>query len=173
MQYVVSSMKNSLFVRLIFERYYSEVLGYVAKKFYSRSDIEDIVQEAFCNILGAKNIEAIENPRAYLYQTAVNQALKRVRKDAYHQQYIEDQDLDDLTPTLDSLMLAKNRLEVIENILSELPNKYRKTFELSRVHSMSYREISEELNIPVSTVEKHIIRVLKHLRDHQSNLHEA
>jgi RNA polymerase sigma-70 factor (ECF subfamily) len=46
-----------------------------------------------------------------------------------------------------------------------LPDKCREVFLLSRINQLSHRSISEKLNISVSTVEKHIVKALKIMRD--------
>ena len=96
-------------------------------------------------------------------------ALNRIRKHQRHHQYLNDlgateaEELDELSP--ERSVLARHDLQRLEQALVKLPEKYRQTFLLSRMHDKSYREISEQLNIAESTVEKHIIKALKYLRD--------
>lgn len=159
-------MNNNRSLRSIFERYQTDLLRFVASRFGNRNDTEDIVQDAFYNILKADNLDNIENPKAYLYRAARNLALKRLRSEEYHVKYVEQVDLDQVAVSPEASVSARKHMEHIENVLAELPQKYRRTFEMSRVREMSYREISEELGIGHTTVEKHIIKALKHLREH-------
>ena len=166
-------MKGPHFLSALFEKHQSDLRRLIAHKFRKTpQDAEDIVQDAFHNILRADNIEALENPKAYLYQTASNLALNRIRKQRLHQQYLagtnidEDSEIDEVSP--ERRVLAARDLQRVERALEQISPKYRQTFVLSRVHDKSYREISELLNISESTVEKHIIKVLKYLRDHLS-----
>lgn len=163
-------MKDPRLLVSLFESHYAELRNYIAFKFKSNyQDADDITQDAFQNILSAKNIENLENPKAYLYQTANNLALNRIRKQKRHNEYIKHLDesrVDELTPERNTS--AYKDLIRLEKALAQLPVKYRRTFLLSRVQEKSYKEISDELNIAESTVEKHIIKTLKHLRDQLS-----
>lgn len=159
----------------LFEKHQADLRRSIAARFGKiRHEAEDIVQDAFHNLLRAQNVEELENPRAYLYQTAANLALNRIRKHRHHNQYLEQQgvvteeeELDDLGP--ERQVIARRDLASLEQALVKLPEKYRRTFLLSRVEEKTYKEISHQLGIPESTVEKHIIKVLKYLREHLSS----
>ncbi len=155
----------------LFDKHQLDLRRLIVQKFRkSHHEAEDIVQDAFHNILRANNIETLENPKAYLYQTASNLALNRIRKKRQRTQYLaglnhdEPEELDQRTP--ERSVSAHQDLKKLERSLELLPEKYRRTFLLSRVQDKTYTEISVMLNISESTVEKHIIKVLKHLRDH-------
>ena len=51
--------------------------------------------------------------------------------------------------------------QIIQETLASLPPQCRKVFELSRFQEMKNREIAEELNISIKTVEKHISKGIK------------
>ena len=153
----------------IFHRYQNDLLRFVVSKFGNHHDAEDIVQDAFHNILKSASAETIENPRAYLYQAASNLALNRIQKEQRHQDY-GSQESDDVVCSPEISVLAGKELEKIEDALAMLPEKYRRTFILSRVQGKTYLQISDELGISVSTVEKHVIKVLSHLRDQVGEL---
>ncbi|HWV16816.1 MAG TPA: RNA polymerase sigma factor [Cellvibrio sp.] len=161
-------MKGAQLLVSLFESHYSELRSLISYKFKKNyHDADDIVQDAFHNILRAENIEAIENPKAYLYQAASNLALNRIRKQKRHHEYIaalDAEETNDLTPERN--VFAHKDLHRLEQALAGLPQKYRTTFLLSRMQDKTYKEISQTLGIPESTVEKHIIKVLKYLRTH-------
>lgn len=155
------------FLASLFEKHQLELRRLIAYKFNkTHQDAEDIVQDAFHNILRSENVEALENPKAYLFQTASNLALNRIRKQRNHQLYIaglDAEETNELTP--ERCASAASDLRLLEQAVERLPQKYRRTFLLSRVQDKTYREISEILDISESTVEKHIIKALKYLRD--------
>ncbi|WNO10807.1 RNA polymerase sigma factor [Teredinibacter sp. KSP-S5-2] len=151
----------------LFEKYGVDLKKLIAFKFNkSQDDAEEVVQDAFQRVLKLGNISELDNPKAYLYQTAANLALNRIRKINRHREYLANQNPDqsyDLSPERSTT--ARKDLEKVENSIERLPEKYRRTFLLSRVDGKSYKEISLELNIAESTVEKHIIKALKFLRE--------
>ena len=56
--------------------------------------------------------------------------------------------------------------------ISQLPEKTREVFILSKQEGMSYKEISEKLNISPKTVENQMGRAFKHLREKLKNYKE-
>ena len=68
----------------------------------------------------------------------------------------------DALTTVDTSALAFQEIEqIIQETLSGLPAQCRKVFELSRFREMKNKEIAEELNISVRTVEGHISKGIK------------
>ena len=64
--------------------------------------------------------------------------------------------------TIDTSIIAFQEMEqIIQETLSSLPPQCRKVFELSRIQEMKNKEIAEELNISVRTVEGHISKGIK------------
>ncbi|MFT5084721.1 MAG: RNA polymerase sigma-70 factor (family 1) [Lentisphaeria bacterium] len=159
-------MTQGHLLKSIYEKYQTDLLRFIASKFGNRHDAEDIVQDAFHNILTSEKAKTLENPRAYLYKAANNLALNRIRKEQRHSDYREELCDEPEFASPEQSISAQKDLESIERALGTLPKKYSHTFILSRVHLKSYLEISQELGIAVSTVEKHIIKVLQFLRDH-------
>ena len=150
----------------LFKKHYAELQRYIAHKFSDADGADDIVQDAFHNLLRTDDLEAIENPRAYLYRSASNLALNRIRNQGYRNQHLQSLDDDEpMSVTLERQASAVADLQRVNQTLEQVPEKYRRTFLLSRVEGKTYQEISDELGIAVSTVEKHIIRVLQYLRD--------
>lgn len=62
-------------------------------------------------------------------------------------------------------MEVKDLHETLQEAVQKLPPVRRKVFELSRNHSLSYKEISKLLSLSVKTVETHISLALKQLRN--------
>lgn len=159
------STDRFFFLKELFESCRLDLQRFLSSKFDAELS-EDVVQDAFVNILNLDKIDEIQNPKAYLYQTAKNLALSRIRRESLHKSYTEtlnEADIEELGP--ERHYFAQSELNALNNALDCLPEKYRKTFLMSRVQGKSYMEISQALGIPVSTVEKHMIKVLRFLRD--------
>jgi len=60
--------------------------------------------------------------------------------------------------------------KIITISLSKLPEKTQEIFKLSRKVLLSNKEIADQLNISVKTVEYHISKALSHLRSALGNL---
>ncbi|MFL0797500.1 MAG: sigma-70 family RNA polymerase sigma factor [Cellvibrionaceae bacterium] len=151
------------FVTSLYEKYAVELKRFISAKFHSVGETEDIVQDTFHNILGVEDLERISNPRAYLYQTAQNVALNRLRKRNRHEAYQQLEHSDELTPPPEFGLQAQRDLTKLEESVNKLPAKWKRAFLLSRVEHKSYKEIAQTLNISVSTVEKHLMGALHRL----------
>jgi RNA polymerase sigma-70 factor (ECF subfamily) len=56
-------------------------------------------------------------------------------------------------------------LENLNSLVSSLPEQQRKIFQLSKEQGLSSDEIAKELNLSKRTVENHLYRALKYLKD--------
>jgi RNA polymerase sigma factor (sigma-70 family) len=148
-----------------FRKYYVELCRYVQQKFSRAGEADDIVQDAFQNILHAGNIDTLNNPRAYLYRTAKNIALNRLRQKNYQSEiFVEMDDHEIVGAPMDRQIIAERDIGRVKRALQKLPEKDRTTFLLNRIEGKSYKEISEELGITVSSVEKRMMKVLTAIR---------
>ena len=53
----------------------------------------------------------------------------------------------------------------VDNLLSGLTPRQRQIFKLSRQEHLSYKEISQKLNISEKTIERHMSDALKYIKD--------
>jgi len=74
---------------------------------------------------------------------------------------------DDNITDADILVEQELKLKINET-LESLPEKCRQVFELSRYEGKKYKEIAIELNISEKTVEAHISKALKILKENLS-----
>lgn len=158
-------MNKAPFIKSLFLSYGSELKRYIAHKFGDSAEADDIVQDAFHNFLRSEAPEDIENPRAYLYQTAHNLALNRIRKQRNHDAYLSSSQVDDDHRSPERSVFAHRELELLNEILDSLPEKCSKAFILSRIHNKTYGEIAEELKVSISSVEKYLMKSMHYLGD--------
>lgn len=157
--------KDSKLVRSLFSDYYSDLKRFVSSKFGSNDEADDIVQDAFKNILGKETLDDIQDPKAYLYRAANNLALNRLRQEKRHAAFQEKSYPLEQFPPPEQSVAAGIALEKIQSSIASLPEKPRRAFILSRVHNKTYTEISDELGVSVSAIEKYIIQTLRFLRN--------
>ncbi len=162
--------KRIRFLQSMFREHHGSLLRFLASKLSDPHEAEDIAQDAYHNLLRMNSPEVLENARAYLFQTAANLALNRMRKQRRQQRYTQtvmaeaDNDSGLTTTSPEQAVGAQIELQRIVAAVDELPDKCRTAFLMSRSEHKSYNEISEALGVSVSTVEKYLIRALHHLR---------
>ena len=139
------------------------------KRYVDCSDTaEELVQEAYARVIQLDAIDKIQNLSGYLYRIAINLAKDHLRKDLQIDQAsvnLLDDQLECPQPTPDKIMQAQQELDILGQLISELPPQCQRIFLLSKIQYLSHAEIAEQLNISPRTVEKQICKALKILRD--------
>lgn len=147
----------------IYNRYWPFLLDNAYKPLQSRDKAEDVVQEIFISLYQRrKSIDLSVSLRAYLCKAlkfkVSNEFRSQIVRDTYRKSlFFTNNYKNDLANKLE----AKELEQAIDRSVSLLPDKCKKAFLLSRHENLSYKDISGELDISVSTVEKHISKALK------------
>ena len=159
----------------LFATHAQGLVRFLKRKVNSPEDAEDIAQNAFIRIQRLAEQGELDNPKAYLYQTASNLAIDMLRREKLHQNYVQqtiskeqfsDEEFSSVTDycTPERLLTARGELDAIRQAMDELPIKCRQAFLLHRVKGLSYNDIAIEMGVSVSSVEKYILQALKHSR---------
>jgi RNA polymerase sigma-70 factor (ECF subfamily) len=149
--------------------YYSHqhlLTGHLTKIVNCKEVAAELTQESYLILSQTAKSQVIENPGAFLFQTATNLAFNHLRHrkvtDDYTQHKINT--ITEHTPSTEHVFSKQQSLEQFCQIIDELPPRCRDVFILYKIHGMSYKEIAAELGISVSGVEKHIMKGLSHVR---------
>lgn len=156
--------------KVLFNDFYSKLYYFVLEFIPLKDTAEDIVQDTLVTLWNKRNeLKDDSNLTSYLFTVAKNNALKRLRDKKYRQKLFSNTiDISELSlnvaalSTIDTSVCAFTDIEqIIQETLLTLPPQCRRVFELSRFQEMKNREIAEELNISVKTVEGHISKSIK------------
>ncbi|MGI9263931.1 MAG: RNA polymerase sigma factor [Gammaproteobacteria bacterium] len=123
------------------------------------ADVEDVVQETYIRLCRVAMSQEIENPRAYLYQTARNLALDSIKKAANARSVEWHEDAGYAATPNDSIVNSIHSTESFNRFcdsVHRLPSRAQRVFVLKKVYGYTQREIAAELGISESTVEKHV-----------------
>jgi len=128
----------------------------------------EIVQEVFVKLWEKRaNIEVEGKPVSYLGTSVRNRCLNYLRDNRkFSAGILEIEGLgnEHAYTEQDELVTAELRTK-IEDATAALPDKCRKIFLLNRMENMKYREIADELDISVKTVEAQMSKALRIMRD--------
>jgi len=146
---------------------------YLSRLLRRAEDVEDIAQESFLKVLEAGSKGEIRYPKAYLYRTARNLAFNSLaRKSNTVVDSIEDfldPDVIHQSTALEDDVAAQRRFELFCRAAAELPEQCRRVLILRKVYGFSQQEVAEQLNISISTVEKHLAKGMVRCSQYMAN----
>ncbi|WP_339406919.1 sigma-70 family RNA polymerase sigma factor [Pseudomonas helleri] len=146
--------------------YYDELVGTWTRRLRNRQQAQDLAHDTFVRVLESGS-DSVEQPRAYLHQTARNIAVDGFRReelrDAKEQAAVAPCSAQSGDPEV--YMRAIQLAESVERALHELPLNCRKVFVWQKIEGLTQAEIAERLGLSKNMVEKYMIRTLRHLRE--------
>ena len=160
--------------KLLFRKYYTNLLFY-ATRIVGEEEAEDVVQDVFVELWRRQESMTVgDQIQAFLYRAVYTRALNVLKhrdvKNSYeavildiHQKRIEfyQPDSNDVVKRIEDRELRKE----LSDAINELPDKCKMVFKLSYMHDMKNKEIAEAMEISLRTVEAHMYKALKLLRD--------
>lgn len=160
--------------KLLFRKYYTNLLFY-ATRIVGEEEAEDVVQDVFVELWRRQESMTVgDQIQAFLYRAVYTRALNVLKhrdvKNSYeavildiHQKRIEfyQPDSNDVVKRIEDRELRKE----LSDAINELPDKCKMVFKLSYMHDMKNKEIAETMGISLRTVEAHMYKALKLLRD--------
>ena len=149
----------------LYAKYWRPLTRTIAKSVGTMDEAEDIVQESFQRIFSNNQLSEMSDPAGYLRMTARNILIDRRRHQKVEQKYRPEMSILDygaqvevITP--ERIVAGREEMSALQDAIEALPPKRRAVFVMSRIHNLSYREISRRIGISEGTVEKHVWRSL-------------
>ncbi|HTO42184.1 MAG TPA: RNA polymerase sigma factor [Rhizomicrobium sp.] len=145
------------------------LMQFLQHNWRNQSDIADLRQEVYVRVCESARAERPENPKAFVFRTARNILINRVRRE--HVVPIEAvADVDALgvamdAPGPDRTAIARDELRRLQTVLDRLPERCRQAVILGRVEGLSGREIAARMGITESTVSIHLANGVRALVD--------
>ncbi|MBN1199918.1 MAG: RNA polymerase sigma-70 factor, partial [Bacteroidales bacterium] len=127
----------------------------------------EIVQEAFISLWNQRDrIDPSRKIKSYLSTTVRNRSLNHLRDNKkFDTRLLAQENLYPLASYEQSDRLVEKELQdKIHEAISDLPEKCREIFLLSREEHLKYQAIADRLQISVKTVETQMSKALQHLR---------
>ena len=128
----------------------------------NREEAEDVVQDTLMKVWNSRDKwQQLESIEAYSLTIARNLSLDRIKKMENQNDSLEEQNterLDENTSTPSERMIQKDKLDIVRNIIDELPEKQRSCLQLRDIEGKSYKEIANILSITEDQVKVNIFR---------------
>jgi RNA polymerase sigma-70 factor (ECF subfamily) len=163
-------------VQRLVEEYYLALYRYAYRLSGSSADAEDLTQEAFCK--AQQHLGQLRDPsrtKPWLFRILRNAYLHRVREERNHACLSLDGvgDLPERPPE----PMPEVDPERLQQALNALPEAFRTPIILYYFEDFSYRDIAEQMELPMGTVMSRLARAKAHLRSQlsrgQPSTHQA
>jgi RNA polymerase sigma factor (sigma-70 family) len=159
--------------------------NFIRRRVPDPSDAEDIVQEVFYELVEANRLlMPIEHVTGWLYRVARNRITDLFRKkkpERFSDVAIENENgevlqFEDLLPSLDAgpeaLYFRNVLLDELEIAIDALPDEQREVFIAHELDGRSFKELSAETGVSVSTLLSRKRYAVLHLRERLQNIHD-
>lgn len=143
---------------------------WLANRFPSISDFEDVIQEAYIRTVKRRRTKHLAAPKAFLFAIARNLCLDALRRGKVVRfeslADLELQGISDQVKGIPEGIMDKEDYQMLTKAIQSLPRKCRRIFTLRKVYGLPLKQISRELNISVKTVETQISIGIKKSREY-------
>lgn len=143
------------------------LMQFLQHNWRNQNDIADLRQEVYLRVCEAAMKEAPAQPRQFLFTTARNLLIDRVRREQVVS--IESvTDLDALDIALDApgperSVIARDELRRLQAALDRLAPRCREVIVMGRIEGLSGREIAARLGVAECTVSEHLAKGMRAL----------
>lgn len=170
LQKIISGDKSSF--ESVYHFYYPR-LNYFSKQYLLDSEAsKDVVQDVFSELWDKRHtLREDTNLNAWLFTVTKNKSLKvisQLKSKQNYDDFIMARQLEINYQSLSDFDTSNFFFEELQNqiqaALEKLSPSCRKVFEMSRFEDKKNREIAEELDLSIKTVEAHISKALKSLK---------
>ena len=153
-------------ISLIFRQYYPFICKVVLRILKDDKLAEDLAQDVFFELWKKrKKLRITTSLKAYLRRAARNKTLNFIRDQKIKfEQEEQNKEIASTLVNINQKIEGEELKAIIHKTIDNLPERCGLIFSLSRFEEMSYKEIANQLNISVKTVENQISKALKSLR---------
>ncbi|RPD42157.1 RNA polymerase sigma-70 factor [Chitinophaga barathri] len=161
---------NQQALKAIVEAFWPNIYAHALAYLRSPEKAEELTQDVFIAIWEKRStLPGIENFRGYLFITARNKIISRLREKLGDELTGDEADAAETLYIPDSQLELKELNSLLRQGIAQLPPKRQRVFEMSRLEGKSHAEIAAELNISKDTVSEYITLALNFLRTYLKN----
>ena len=154
--------------KALYRIYYNALCSHAIRFVYTREIAEDIVGEVFYQLWKTGSYNSVElTYRTYLYAAVRHRAYNYLRDELTGKKApasLDDMDVADGADSPQTLIEYDETFQRLEKVINELPSQCQRVFLMSRFENRKNQEIANELGIALKTVEAHLSRALRQMR---------
>ncbi len=174
-QELLTRLKNGdmLAFDQVYDRYSHKLFSFVFKILKDEAEADDIVQEVFVKIWESREkLGDYKLLNSYIFTIAYNNSINLIRKRINNNKYLEhlkNSSVIQTSPSAISEVEFNELKNQVEKLIANLPDRQKQVYFLHREKGLTYPEIAQQLGISKNTVENHMVKALKFLRQNIDN----
>jgi RNA polymerase sigma-70 factor (ECF subfamily) len=159
---------NMLAFDALYKKYSARIYKFAFSILKLPEEAENIVQDVFLNLwINRDKVDSVSSVRYYVFSIAYHSSISVMRKRLKESQFLDElmrqQDLTQESPALQAEY--RELEEKLNEVVNALPGRQKEVYLLHRVEGLKYAEIAERLGISVNTIENHMSRALRTIRE--------
>jgi RNA polymerase sigma-70 factor (family 1) len=166
--YLLQGIRNKDHIAFteLYRKYYKSLV-LASDKYVREVDIaKEIVQDVFMKIWETPfELNNDCTLKSYLYRTVINYSLNHLKREVNINQHHLKIANQVSYESLEAIQEEQELKIIIYREIEQLPSKCKQVFKLSRFEGLKYKEIAVLMGISEKTVENHMIKALKTLRE--------
>ncbi|TRX39191.1 RNA polymerase sigma factor [Flavobacterium restrictum] len=157
----------------LLDYYWNEVYGFMLKRTENETDAEDIAIETFSKAfdkIATYNSEFQFNTWLIAIAKNVHIDLLRKKKSNLFVEITDEEDrqaynIADTTPSAEDVLITEQNLSQLLQFIKELKPHYQEVIQLRYFQELSYQEIANKIDEPISNVKIKLLRAKKLLAE--------
>ncbi len=156
----------------IYAQYSQRLLGALIKLVKSENLACELLQDVFIRVWNNREqIDPAKSFKSYLFRIAENLAydlFRKIARDKRLQAELIARTCSSYNHVEEDLSNKENT-QALQHLIIALPPQRRKIFSLVKLEGKTYAEVSELLNISPSTINDHVVKATKFIREQMCN----
>jgi RNA polymerase sigma-70 factor, ECF subfamily len=157
---------------ILYKKYCKKVYKFGYSILKSKEEAENLMQDVFLSLwVNRHKVEKDSSIKSYVFTITYNSAISTLRKKVRESEFVEYlKSLQEIREEpVDAGLEYKELTNKLEKIINELPRRQKEVYLKHKVEGLKYIEIAELLNVSVNTIENHMSRALKTIREKLGN----
>jgi len=153
-------------IQRLFSEHNESLVRFLSVRLHSVQEAKEVAQEAYVRLLSLDDSGAVSFLRAFLFKTAANLAVDRLRSRNRQRQAMNAGLCDELreAPTPDYEAAQAEEAEIVRRLIGELPPKCRYAFLMHRVHGEDLAQIAKQMELSERMVRHYVANAVLHCR---------
>lgn len=161
------SHRRAELVTRLFQEHNEALIRFLALRLRSQQEAKEVAQEAYVRLLKLDQPGAVGFLRAFLFKTAANLAVDRIRHEQMARRVVRESKFFEALsgqPTPEQFATDAQELKLAEHLIDELPPKCRRAFLLHKVYGLEFADIAKQMGLGERMVRTYVCRAILYCR---------